>query len=89
MIKTGQFVCLSVCPAVRPYPSSAHDFGLIGMKLGMDTLWDPGGDMRYVRLRFAASALCYKRSVQRVKGVKNFFLFETPFFFFFFFGIFS
>ena len=37
------------------YPSSAHKFGTIGMKLGIDTPWDPGGDMGYVRLRFVAS----------------------------------
>ena len=24
------------------YPSSAHSFGPIGMKLGMDIPWDPG-----------------------------------------------
>ena len=24
------------------YPSCAHSFGPIGMKLGMDTPWDPG-----------------------------------------------
>ena len=41
MIKEGLSVCLSVCM----YPSIAHSFGPIGMKLGMDTPWDPGNDM--------------------------------------------
>ena len=27
------------------------------MKLGMDTPWDPGSDMGYIRLRFAARTL--------------------------------
>ena len=34
-------IALSVCL----YPSSAHSFSPIGMKLGMDTPWDPAGDM--------------------------------------------
>ena len=41
IIKEGLSVCLCVCM----YPSSAHSFGPIGMKLGMDTPWDPGSDM--------------------------------------------
>ena len=35
----------TVCVCVCMYPSSAHSFGPIGMKLGMDTPWDPGSDM--------------------------------------------
>ena len=35
-------IALSVCLSVRVYPSSAYSFSSIGMKLGMDTLWDPG-----------------------------------------------
>ena len=31
--------------SVYMYPSSAHSFGPISMKLGMDTPWDPGSDM--------------------------------------------
>ena len=27
------------------YPSSVHSFGPIGMKLGMDTPWDPESDV--------------------------------------------
>ena len=38
-------VALSVCLFVCLYPSSAHSFSPIGMKLGMDTPWDPAGDM--------------------------------------------
>ena len=38
-------VALSVCLFVCLYPSSAHSFSLIGMKLGMDTPWDLAGDM--------------------------------------------
>ena len=30
------------------YPFSAHSFGPIGMKLGMDTPWDPGSVMGLV-----------------------------------------
>ena len=41
VIKTGRFVCPPVCV----YPSSAHSFGPISMKLGMDTLLDPVSDM--------------------------------------------
>ena len=41
IIKEGLFVCVTVCMS----PSSAHSFGPIGMKLGMDTPWDPGRDM--------------------------------------------
>ena len=44
-------VRLSVCR----YPSSAHSFSPISMKLGMDTPWDPAGDM----VRFAVRALRY------------------------------
>ena len=46
MIKIGRFVCLSVCLFVCLYPSSAHSFGPIGVKFGMDTPWDPGSDMK-------------------------------------------
>ena len=38
-------VALSVCLFVCLYPSSTHSFSPIGMKLGMDTPWDPAGDM--------------------------------------------
>ena len=38
----------TVCVCVCMYPSSAHSFGPIGMKLGMDTPWDPGSDMGQV-----------------------------------------
>ena len=31
-----------VCTYLCMYPSSAHSFGPIGMKLGMDIPWDPG-----------------------------------------------
>ena len=41
MIKVALSVCLFVCL----YPSSAQSFSPIGMKLGMDTPWDPAGDM--------------------------------------------
>ena len=56
IIRTGRFVCLFVCV----YPSSAHS--QIRMKLGMDTPWDIGSDIGYVRLRLAAQALRYARS---------------------------
>ena len=45
IIRIGRFVCLSVCLSVCVYPFSAHCFSPIGMKLGMDTPWDPGGVM--------------------------------------------
>ena len=45
MIKIGRFVCPDVCLFVCVHPSSAHSFSPIGMKLGMDTPWDPGSDM--------------------------------------------
>ena len=35
----------SVCLFAHVYPSSTHSFGPTGMKLGMETPWDPGGDM--------------------------------------------
>ena len=35
--------CLSVFLCIGP--SSPHSFGLIGMKIGMDTAWDLGSDM--------------------------------------------
>ena len=41
IIKEGLSVCLCVCM----YPSSAHSFDPIGMKLGMDTPWDTGSDV--------------------------------------------
>ena len=31
------------------YPSSAHSFSPIGMKLGTDTPWDPAGDMGNIK----------------------------------------
>ena len=36
------YLCMYVCMYVCMYPSSADSFGPIGMKLGMDTPWDPG-----------------------------------------------
>ena len=45
IIKEGLSVCVSVCLSVCMYPSSAHSFEPIGMKLDMDTSWDPGSDM--------------------------------------------
>ena len=41
------------------YPFSAHSFGPISMKLGMDT-WNPTSDMGYVRLRFAEGHIEFK-----------------------------
>ena len=38
------YVCMYVCM----YPSSAHSFGPIGMKLGMDIPWDAGNVIRQV-----------------------------------------
>ena len=55
------------------YASSANSFGPIGMKLGMDTPRDPGNDMGQVRFSFAACALRYERSAQRVKEKKSYF----------------
>ena len=46
IIEIGHFVQLFVCLSVHVYPSSAHSFASIGMKLGMDTPWDPRADMR-------------------------------------------
>ena len=43
-------------------PSPDHSFDSIGMKLGMDTPWDPGKDLGKIRLRFAARALRYVRN---------------------------
>ena len=34
-----------MCVCVFMYPCSAHSFGPIGMKLGMDTPCDPGSDI--------------------------------------------
>ena len=45
IIRIALSVCLSVCLSVRVYPSSAYIFSIISMKLGMDTPWDPAGDM--------------------------------------------
>ena len=46
------------------YPSSAHSFGPIGMKLGIDTPWDPGSGMGQERLHFSASfGLCAKHEL--------------------------
>ena len=39
---------MSLCTYVCLYPSSAHSFDPIGMKLGMDTPWDPGSVMGQV-----------------------------------------
>ena len=37
-----------LCTYVCMYPSSAHSFGPIGMKLGMDIPWDPGSVIGWV-----------------------------------------
>ena len=63
---------MSVCLCVCMYPSSAHSFGTIGMKLGMDTPWEPGSDMGKVRLRFSARALHYAQSLKWMKGITFF-----------------
>ena len=47
--------------------SSAHSFGPVSIRLGMDTPWS---DMGKVRLRFAAWALCKMRN--RSKGEQSF-----------------
>ena len=39
------YLCPFVCMYVCLYPSSAHSFDPIVIKLGMDTPWDPGSDM--------------------------------------------
>ena len=52
------------------YPSSNHIFSPIGMKLGMDTPWDPGGDMGFV-----SSPLGHCATRLRVMGQTFFFHF--------------
>ena len=56
MIKEG----LSVCLYVYMYPFSAHSFGPINMKLGLDIIWTLGVTRDRVRLRFVT----YKEAKQ-------------------------
>ena len=70
MIKGGLCVCLSVCM----YPSSAHSFGPMGMKLGMDNPWDPGKapSGQKVKKIFFFAFLCVSEHFQSIET--NFFL---------------
>ena len=64
--KMLEIYMIKVALSVRMYPSSAYSFSPIGMKLGMDSPWDPAGDMGYIRLRFAIRAMREARN--RSKG---------------------
>ena len=52
-------VCVCVCVCANMCVCIAHSFGLMGIRLGMDTSLETWIDMREVRLRFNTSAICY------------------------------
>ena len=64
-----KMTCLSVLLFV-------HRFGPIGINLGMDTPWDHGSDMGWVRLRFANLALHYMLLLKRFFGFFFFHFYE-------------
>ena len=44
--QSTELICLYVCMFVSyKNPSPDHSFDLIGMKLGLETPWDPGSDL--------------------------------------------